>query len=146
MPDRPTRVLVITDHPEPQPALLAAIRERTGRPPVQFRVLVPNPAHAEVHLLHPERRDRADAAERLLRAHLAAFEEAAGGPVGGSVSVRNDPYDGVEAVMAGEPVDEFMVALSASGLSRALHLDLPHRLAHFGLPVHVVAGPVPVPA
>lgn len=143
---RPSRVLVITDHAEVEEGVLAAVRERATRPPVQFRVLVPNPTHAEVHLFHPERHDRASEAELVLRAFLPTLEAAAGGPVTGTVSVRNDPYDGVEAVMADEPVDEFIVGLETSGLSRALHLDLPHRLAHFGLPVHVVDQPLSVAA
>lgn len=146
MTTRPTRVLVVTDHADADLVVLAAIRERAQRPPVQFRVLVPNPARAEVHMLHPERHDLAAAAERVLQACLPSFETAAGGPVVGSVSIRHDPHDAVEAIMEGEPVDEFLVALTSHGLNRALHLDLPHRLAHFGLPVHVVSQPLTVTA
>jgi hypothetical protein len=55
------------------------------------------------------------------------------------VSVRHDPYLAVEEVVASEPVDEFILALAPHGLLRRLHLDLPHRLAHFGLPLIDVA-------
>jgi hypothetical protein len=61
-------------------------------------------------------------------------------PAIGSVSIRSDPYDAVEETLLDEPIDEFIVALAPHGLSRALHLDLPHRLAHFGLPVTTVAA------
>lgn len=140
MSDRPTRVLVVTDHTEATPELLAAIRTRAAQGPTQFRVLVPNPAHAEAHLLHPERHEKAKAAEEVLHASASAFEQAAGGRVIGSVSIRNDPYDAVEETLRNEPIDEFIVAIAPHGLSRRLHLDLPHRLTHFGLPVTTVAS------
>lgn len=140
MSDRPARVLVITDHTDATPELLAAIRSRAAQSPAQFRVLVPNPAHAEAHLLHPERHEKAEEAERVLHDSVAAFEEAAGGRVIGSVSIRNDPYDAVEETLLDEPIDELIVAIAPHGLSRKLHLDLPHRLAHFGLPVTTITA------
>jgi hypothetical protein len=132
-------VLIVTDHTEASPALLEAIRRRAAEGPTQFRVLIPNPAHAEAHLRHPERHEKAEQAERVLHDSLPAFAEAAGGRVIGSVSIRNDPYDAVEETLLDEPVDEFIVALAPHGLGRTLHLDLPHRLTHFGLPVTTVA-------
>lgn len=134
----PTRVLVVTDHTAATPELLAALRERAGQGAVQFRLLVPNPAHAEAHLRHPERHVKAAEAEKQLREGLAAFEEAAGGHVIGSVSIRHDPYDAVEELMLNEPVDEIIVSVSPHEISRRLHLDLPHRLTHFALPVTTV--------
>lgn len=71
--------------------LLAAMREKVATGPTQFRVVVPNPAAAEVHLLHPERHDRAAEAEHALHASMPSLQQAAGGPVIGSVSVRHDP-------------------------------------------------------
>ncbi|MGZ4446637.1 MAG: hypothetical protein ACXVWZ_04680 [Nocardioides sp.] len=131
----PTRVLVVTDHPTPDPVLLRAIEERVGRGPAQFRVVVPNPAAAEIHLLHPERHERAAAAESVLRDALPALERAAGGPVIGSVSVRHDPMDAVEEVLHSEPVQEIVVSVHDHRLAARLHQDLAHRLAHHGLPV-----------
>lgn len=138
MSDRPTRVLVVTDHTEASSELLQAIRTRAAQGPAQFRILIPNPAHAEAHLRHPEHHDKAQQAERVLRASLPAFEVAAGGPVIGSVSIRNDPYDAVEETLLDEPIDEIIVAIAPHGLSRALHLDLTHRLGHFKLPITAV--------
>ena len=139
MSGRPTRVLVVTDHTDATPELLEAIRGRAEKGAAQFRILIPNPAHAEAHLRHPEHHEKAEAAERVLHDALPAFEAAAGGRVIGSVSIRHDPYDAVEELLLDEPVDEFLVALAPHGLSGALHLDLPHRLAHFGLPVTTVS-------
>jgi hypothetical protein len=129
---------VVTDHTEATPDVLEAIRRRAADGPTQFRVLIPNPAHAEAHLRHPEHHLKAEEAEHVLHDSLPAYAEAAGGRVIGSVSIRNDPYDAVEEILLDEPIDEFIVALAPHGLSRTLHLDLPHRLRHFGLPVTTV--------
>jgi hypothetical protein len=135
---RPARVLVVSDHTSATPELLEAIRQRAARGAAQFRVLVPNPAHAEAHLLHPERHDKAAAAEEVLRSGIGAFEEAAGGHVIGSVSIRHDPYDAIEELMLDEPVDEIIVSVVPHGEHRWLHMDLAHRLPHLGLPVTTV--------
>jgi hypothetical protein len=137
-PPRPTRVLVVSDHVETTPEQLQAMRERAAQGPVQFRLLVTNPAHAEAHLLHPERHDKAAEAESFLHAQHDSIVAAAGGRVIGSVSIRNDPYDAVEELLFNEPVDEIMLAVAPHAISRRLHQDLPHRLAHFGIPVVTV--------
>ena len=140
---RTRRILVLTDHAEPTAELKEAIRHRADGGDVQFRLIVLNPARAEVHLLHPERHDKAAEAEQALLRALPDLEAAAGGPVIGSVSVRHDPMDAVEETIFSEPVDEIMLSVPAHQLATALHQDLQHRLDHFGLPVTVVpAGPV----
>src|SRR6476661_6600898 len=123
---RRTRILVVTDHAEPSDALLEAIAQR-----------------AELHLLHPERHDKAQEAELVLRQALPLLERAAGGPVIGTVSVRNDPMDAIEETMFSEPIDEIMIAVAPHGLSTWLHQDLAHRLQHFGLPVTTVTAGTP---
>src|SRR5690349_2755163 len=92
---RAARILLVTDHVEPTPALLAAIRHRAETGRVQLRLVVLNPARAELHLLHPERHDKAVEAEMALRNALPMLESAAGGVVVGSVSVRHDPMDAI---------------------------------------------------
>jgi hypothetical protein len=136
--DRRLRILVVTDHAEPTAGLLTGIRQRAGVRPAQFRVLVLNPARAEVHLLHPERHDLADEAEDALRKALPALEDAAGGPVIGSVSIRHDPMDAIEETIFNEPVDEILIAVPGHRLAARLHQDLPHRLHHFDIPVSVI--------
>src|SRR5436190_1987580 len=119
------RVLVVMDVATPDHALIEAIRTRAAASPCQFRVVVTNPARAEVHLLHPERHDRAREAEEVLRQHLAALEEAAGSAVIGSVSVFHDPMDVVEHIIDHEPVDEILLAVAAHPWTTRLHTDLP---------------------
>src|SRR4051794_41008603 len=91
------RVLVLTDHVEPTPGLMDALSRRAGEGGVQFRLVLLNPARAEVHLLHPERHDKAAEAEQALRVALPEIERAVHAPVIGSVSVRHDPMDAIEA-------------------------------------------------
>ena len=93
---KPARVLVLAGRTAANPALLDAIRDRADRGPAQFRLVVPNPAPAEWHPMHPERRDKAAEAERALTDALPDIEQAAGGPVIASVSIRHDPMDVVD--------------------------------------------------
>lgn len=88
----PVRVLVVTDRTAAPPALVSAIRARAKRGPVQFRVIVPNPAPAEWHPMHPERRAKAAEAERVLARALPAIEEAAG--LGDRVRIDQARCDG----------------------------------------------------
>lgn len=135
-----TRILVVTDHASPSDALLEEISRRAETGHVQFRVVVPNPARAELHLLHPERHDKAQEAEHVLRQAQPLLERAAGQPVIGTVSVRNDPMDAIEETIFSEPIDEIMLSVAPHGLAARLHQDLKHRLQHFGLPVTEVTS------
>src|SRR3954447_6847330 len=136
--ERAARVLVVTDRTAATPALLRAIRERVARGPAVFRVLVPNPAPAEWHPLHPSRHDKVEEAERVLLRALPQIQDAADGAVRGRVSVRHDPVDAIEETLHDEPFDEIILSIAPHRVERWLHLDLPHRLAHLGLPVTTV--------
>ena len=132
------RVLVLADRTAADPALLEALRARAEKGPAQFRIVVPNPAPAEWHPMHPERRDRAEVAERALAQALPAIQAEVGGRVIASVSIRHDPMDVVDAVMFHEPIDEIIVAQAPHPVERWFHVDLPHRLAHLKVPITVV--------
>jgi len=144
---RTHRVLVVTDTAEPSPSLREAIRHRAENGEAKFRLIVLNPARAELHLLHPERHDKAAEAERVLGSALTQLELAARAPVIGSVSVRHDPMDAIEEILFSEPVDEIILDVPPHHLSSWLHQDLEHRLAHFHTPVltirHEVREPDP---
>jgi uncharacterized membrane-anchored protein len=144
----PTRLLVVTDKTAATPELLEAIRERAQRGEIHARVLVPNPAPAEWHPRHPERHAMADEARVVLERALGPIEEAAGGRVDGRVSVRHDPMDAIEETLHEDPFDELIIATSPHQAEGWLHIDLPRRAAHLGLPVTSVTpgGPVAVPA
>jgi hypothetical protein len=132
---RTLRVLVVTDTAEPSRSLRQALRDRAESGDVQFRLIVLNPARAELHPLHPERHDKATEAETALRSALPRLELAVHAPVIGSVSVRHDPMDAVEETIFSEPVDEIILDVPPHHVSSWLHQDLAHRLAHFQIPV-----------
>jgi hypothetical protein len=135
---KPARILVLADQTAADPALLAAIRARAKQGPAKFRVVVPNPAPAEWHPRHPERRDMAAEAEMTLADAMPAIEDAAGGPVIASVSIRHDPMDVIDAVMFHEPIDEIIMSQAPHPVERWFHVDLPHRLAHLKVPITTV--------
>lgn len=133
------RILVITDTSEVDATLLEAMSRRVASGDVAFRLVVLNPARAEVHLLHPERRDKAARAEAVLRRTIPRLEaEVGANRIIGSVSVRHDPMDAIEETSASEPIDEIMLHVRESALAKRLHHDLVHRLARRGLPIEVV--------
>lgn len=132
---RPHRILVVTDHTMPAATLRDVVRLSATDRDVQIRLVVLNPARAEMHLRHPERRDKAAEAEKTLNALLPDLEREVGAPVIGSVSVRHDPMDAIEETVYGEPIDEIVLAVHQGHLAARLHQDLPHRLAHLELPV-----------
>src|SRR3954451_15562740 len=136
----PTSVLVVTDRIAASPELLRAIRERAAQAPIEVRVLVPNPAPAEWHPGHPERRVKAEAAQSVLAQTLPAIQEAAGVNVDGFVSTRHDPMDAIEEVLHDEQVDELIIATTPHHIEGWLHVDLAHRAAHLGLPVTALTG------
>jgi uncharacterized membrane-anchored protein len=135
---RGARVLVVTDRAAATPALLDAVRGRVARGPVGLHVLVPNPVPAEWHPTHPERHEKASEAEQVLSRALLLIREAAGARVEGSVSIRHDPMDAIEESLREGDFDEIILCTLPHGVSGWLHVDLPHRVAHLGVPVTTV--------
>jgi hypothetical protein len=116
-----------------------AVRERAARGPARFHLLVPNPHHPSWH--HPSEVTHPDVTEgqQVLALALPLIEEASGGcPTDGSVSPRNDPMDAIEETLHEEDFDEIILSTLPRAVSRWLHLDLPHRVAHLGLPLTTV--------
>src|SRR4051794_9003508 len=134
------QVLVVTDDPRPAPALLDAIRGRGLRSPVGFELLVPNPAPAEWTPTPPDRHHKVNEAKRVLTEALPAITDAAGAPVQGDVSIRHDAMDAIEETLRGGDFDEIVLAMVPHGPLAWLHLDLPHRIAHLGLPLTTVSS------
>jgi hypothetical protein len=135
----PARVLVVAHKTAATPALLDAIRERAARSPARFHLLVPNPHHPDWR--HPSDVAHPDVTEgeQVLALALPLIEDACGGcPTDGSVSPRHDPMDAVEETLHDEDFDEIILSTLPHAVSRWLHLDLPHRVAHLGLPLTTV--------
>ena len=130
-------VLLVAGWTAATPGVLDAIRERAARGLSSFHLLVPNPSeHGEV--TDAERRRHHEEGERVLALALPLLQEAAGGPVEGSVSIRHDAMDAVEEALRDGDFHEIIVATMPHGISQWLHADLPHRLSHTGLPVTTV--------
>lgn len=134
----PAHILVVAHQTAATPALLDAVRARAERGPCWFHLLVPNPARSDAEMLHHEHRQRLAEGERVLSGALPLIEEAAHRPVDGSVSLRHDPMDAIEETLRNDAFDEIILSTLPHGISRWLHVDLPRRVAHLGLPVTTV--------
>jgi uncharacterized membrane-anchored protein len=135
-------VLVFAHETAPTPALLTAIRERAAAGSARFHLLVPNRAeHAE--LTEAERRHRHADGERMLALALPLVQDAAAGAADGSVSYRHDPMDAIEEALREGDFHEIILSTLPHEVSRWLHLDLPHRVAHLGLPLTTVIAKEP---
>jgi hypothetical protein len=123
----PAHVLVVAHKTAATPALLEAVRERAQRGPCFFHLLVPSPG------------PRGDAdGEQVLALALPLLQDASHRPVTGSVSPRHDPMDAIEETLRDGDFDEIIVSTLPRSVSRWLHIDLPRRVAHLGLPVTTV--------
>ncbi len=121
------------------PLLLEAIRARVEQGPARFYLLVPDPSeHAEI--TDAERQRKHAEGEELLALALPLLERAAGAPVQGSVSVRHDPMDAIEEALRDADFQEILLSTLPHSVSRWLHLDLPRRIEHLGLPVTTIVA------
>jgi hypothetical protein len=133
----PARVLVVAHKTAATPALLEAVRARAARGPARFHLLVPNPHRASwrpAEASHPDVTE----GEQVLALALPLISEAAGTAADGSVSPRHDPMDAIEEMLHDADFDEIIISTLPRSVSRWLHLDLPHRVEHLGLPVTTV--------
>jgi hypothetical protein len=134
----PTRVLVVANRTAATPALLDAVRERAGRGPCTFALLVPNAAHGLHRVVDPEDQGQSEADETLELA-LPLMEKAAGGSVEGIVG-DPEPLAAIQDAVNMHGFDEIIISTLPKRLSRWLHLDLPHKAAGLGLPVTTVTA------
>jgi hypothetical protein len=141
-PSVPAKVLVVAHRTAATPALLEAIRDRANKGPAQFHLLVPNPFIADWHPIHTDRHEEAHLkqAQDVLALALPLYDDAAGAHVTGSVSIRHDPMDAIEETLRADDYDEIILSTLPPGVSRWLHVDLPHRVAHLGLPLTTVVA------
>jgi hypothetical protein len=122
-------VLIVAHRTAATPALAEAVRARAARGPVRFHLLVPDPAQPDWHPHHTL---------AMAEHALPILDEAAGARIGGSVSRRNDPMDAIEETLREDTFDEIILSTLPHSISRWLHIDLPRRVAHLGLPLTTV--------
>jgi uncharacterized membrane-anchored protein len=133
------RVLVVAHKTAATPALIDAVRQRAERGPAAFHLLVPNPAeHAELTVA--EREQKHTEGEHVLALALPLLDRAAGRATDGSVSIRHDPMDAIEETLRNGNFDEIILSTLPRSVSRWLHIDLPSRVAHLGMPVTTVVA------
>jgi len=136
----PAHVLIVAHRTAAGPALLDAVRERAARDAghVRFTLVVPNQPRGLHRLVDPEDTDPHSAQEVLDRA-LPLLGEAAGSRVEGIVGDASPLTAVADAINLGA-FDEIMISTLPRSLSRWLRVDLPHKVAGFGLPVTTVTA------
>lgn len=139
----PVRVLVVAHRTAATQPLLDAVRERAGRGPCTFTLLVPNATHGLHKIVDPEDQGTGEASAVIDHA-VPLLSEAAGGPVKAIVGAP-DPGVAVEDAINRYGFDEVIISTLPTRLSRWLKLDLPSKLSGTGLPVTTVT-PSEVPA
>ena len=132
----PARVLVVAHKTAATPTLIAAVRERAGRGPASFTLLVPNAAHGLHKVVDAQDLDHSEA-EQTLELALPLLEEAAGGQVEGIVGDAN-PLDAIQDAVNMNGYDEIILSTLPSRVSRWIKLDLPSKVGGLGLPVTTV--------
>jgi hypothetical protein len=130
------RVLIVANKTAATPALIAAVRERAGRGPAHFTLLVPSAAHGLHQFVDPEDQGQSEA-EATIELALPLLEEAAGDQVEPMIGVH-EPLAAIQDAVNLHGFDELIISTLPSRVSRWLKLDLPHKAAGLGLPVTTV--------
>jgi uncharacterized membrane-anchored protein len=130
------RILVVANKADATPALVEAIKERVAAGPASFFMLVPNPDHVAFD------RNTADhpKGDQVLARALPVLEGPAGGEVNGRVASSPNAYDDIVEEIEGSDYDEIILETPPSHVSHWLHVDLPERVKHLGLPTRVVTA------
>jgi hypothetical protein len=134
----PARVLVVAYKTAATPALIEAVRERAGRGPAKFTLLVPNPAHGLHAVMDPEDVEHTEG-EQVLELAVPLLEEAAGGPVEGLVGDPS-PMNAIQDAINIHGFDEVIISTLPARVSKWLKLDLPSKVSGLGLPVTTVTA------
>jgi hypothetical protein len=129
----PARVLIVANRTAATPALIEAVRDRAGRGPCSFALLVPQ--------LRAEELYGDEEARRTIELAVPLLEEAAGGPVTPLIGPA-DAMLAVERTLVHEHFDEVIISTLPERVSHWLHRDLPTRVERLGVRVTVVKAKV----
>ena len=132
----PAHVLVVAHRTAATTGLRDAVSRRVAAGHARFTLLVPRTAHGLHRIMDPEDQDDSEAREILTRA-LPLLSEAAGSPVDGLIG-DPAPLTAIEDALNRETYDEIILSTLPTHLSRWLRLDLPRKVAAFGIPVTTV--------
>jgi hypothetical protein len=119
-----TRVLVVANKTAATPQLLACVRERAGKGPCEFTLLVPNTTHGLHKLVDPEDQSRSEA-EAVIELAIPLLPE---------------PLAAIQDAVNLHGFDELIISTLPTRVSKWLHLDLPSKAAGLGLPVTTVTA------
>ena len=134
----PARVLVVAHKTAATPALIEAVRERAGRGPAKFTLLVPNPAHGLHVVVDPEDVEEGEG-QQVLELAIPLLEEAAGASVEGMVGDPS-PMNAIQDAINIHGFDEVIISTLPARVSKWLKLDLPSKVSGLGLPVTTVTA------
>jgi len=135
----PAHILVVAHQTAATERLLAAVRERAGRGPATFHLVVPRMPHGMHKVVDPQDAGDDEAREVLAQA-LPKLSEAAGKQVTGSLGDAEPLMAIQDAINLGQ-FDEIIVSTLPRRVSRWLKLDLVSKARGLGLPVtHVEAA------
>ena len=125
----PSRVLIVANRTAATPALIDEVRRRASQTPCRFTLLIPRAFWD------------ADTEESAITLELAIplLEEAAGSHVEGLIG-DTDPFVAVTGALEQADYDEIIISTLPARVSHWLHLDLPARVQHLGLPVTVITA------
>jgi uncharacterized membrane-anchored protein len=139
------QVLVVADHTAVTPELADALRTRVQTGPATFHVLVANPAPSAEVTEH-ERKRHHEEGERVLDLTLPFVARAVGAHISGSVSIRHNPMDAIEEALHDGDFHEIILSTRAHSVTHWLHLDLPRKVEHLGLPTTTIVAATDPPA
>jgi hypothetical protein len=134
--DEGPRILVVANKTAATPALLEAVRERAAAGPVRFFMLVPNPDH----LAFDRNTSDHPRGDQVLAKALPVLEGSAGGEVSGRVANSPNAYDDIVDELEYDDYDEIILETPPSHVSHWLHVDLPERVKHLGVPLRTVTA------
>jgi hypothetical protein len=132
----PARVLVVAARTAATPRLIEAVRERAGRGPATFTLLVPNPTHGLHSVVDPEDQGTSEA-EGIVALAVPLLEEAAGAKVEHLVG-DSRPLDAIQDAVNIQGFDEIILSTLPTHVSRWMKLDLPSKVGALGLPLTTV--------
>jgi len=132
------RILIVANRTAATEQLIAAVRERAAAGPAKFHLMMPATPHGLHRVVDPEDNGRDEALARMGVA-LPLLTEAAGSEVTGEVGAH-DPLGSVHDALHASHYDEIILSTLPKRVSRWLKLDLPSKIAAFGLPVTLVSA------